>query len=232
MSNEMKLIMESWRKEILKEQQLQDCPLNEVTIKDIILGTAIAGLSDEQRKKIENLVNTNGADNVFQKIKQKIPDIEQEKSNVERLGTILKVGGLVIGAGTLMGIAMPAMPLLGAAALAGGGGAGVAAAAAGAGLTGAIAETVAESLMGKKEKEVFDNDDAKALLGLFCIDMKLLALLENKIQAQFISEQDVGQAIQSFLTTNPVDTELPDLNHYLLSWINSKNLTRTKVEPK
>ena len=231
MSNEMKLIMENWRKEVLKEQ-LQDCPLNKVTIKDIVFGVAIAGLDDGQRKKIEQLIMTQGSDNVFKSIKKKLPDMEREKASVDKKSDYLKYGSLVIGAGTLIGVAIPAMPLLGAAALAGGGGAGIAAAAAGAGMMAAVSETLAGALMGKKEKEVFDNDDAKGLLGLFCIDMKLLALLDNKIQAQFISEQDIGQAIQNFLTTSPIETELPDLNHYLLNWINSKNLTRTKVEPK
>ena len=225
-------------KRIIKEElekalneNLPDCPTNTMKVQDLFAAATIAAATEEEKKELYALASTTGEDSVLKKISNSLNIFGKKKARVEKLGNVAKVAGLLAATAVALGFAFPAIPVVGAMVL-GTGGATTAGTAAGAALIGTLTDIVAGTLMGKEEKKLFNNDNAKQLMKLFCIDMKLLTLLDNKVQAQFIKESDLNAEIKNFFTSAAPTTELPDLNSVLINWLNSKGLDRTAIQPK
>jgi hypothetical protein len=230
--SEMKLIMERWRR-LQLDEAVKDCESNDITVGDFIGGVLLASLDPESRKALDQVIKDHGEVKAVKLIEDNLEKYTNQKGRVSSLKTALGITAVVAGAAIAVGVVFPALPLFGAAAL-GYGGATAATGVAGATLTGLAAEQVSAVMIGREEKKLFSNKSVKALMGLFCIDMELLKLIENEIQAQFIKESDLRQEMENFFTANMSNPniELPDLNWTLLDWINAKNLQRTKVAPK
>jgi len=230
--SDMKLIMERWRR-LQLDEAVKDCESNDITVGDFMGGVLLASLDPESRKALEQVIKDHGEVKAVKLIEDNLEKYTNQKATVSKLKTMLTVTAVVAGASVAIGVLLPELVLVGASALAFGG-ATSATAVAGATLAGLAAEQVSTVMIGREEKKLFSNKSVKALMALFCIDMELLKLIENEIQAQFIKESDLRQEMENFFTVNMSNSniELPDLNWTLLAWINAKNLQRTKVAPK
>jgi len=230
--SDMKLIMERWRR-LQLDEAVKDCESNDITVGDFMGGVLLASLDPESRKALDQVIKDHGEVKAVKLIEDNLQKYTNQKGRVSSLKKMLGITAVFAGTAIAIGVALPALPLVGAAALSTGA-ATSATAVAGATLTGLAAEQVSAVMIGREEKKLFSNKSVKALMGLFCIDMELLKLIENEIQAQFIKESDIRQEMENFFTANMSNPniELPDLNWTLLDWINAKNLQRTKVAPK
>lgn len=229
----MKLTQETI-KQIIKEElenvlneDLPDCPTNTMKLSDLFAAAVLSSATEEEKRQLYDLAATRGND-VLQKISDSLEVFTMKKARVEKWGNVTKIASLFSAAAVTIGVMIPTLPIIGAATLAAGG----AGLIAGTALTGTVADVVSGMLMGKEEQQLLNNPSAKQLMKLFCIDMKLLALLDNGVQAKFIKESELKKEIVNFFDNSSFDTELPDLNNTLIEWINSKQLARTKVEPK
>ncbi len=231
----MKLTQRQIRRLIKEElrgvlnEDLPDCPSNTMKVADLFAAAVVSSATKEEKKQLYDLASTGGDNSVLQKISDSLQIFGMKKARVEKWGTVTKVAGLLTVGAVALGVALPALPIIGATAL---GTAGAAGAGAGAALIGTVSDVLAGTMMGKEEKKLLSNDNAKQLMKLFCIDMKLLALLDNGIQAQFIKQSNLRDEIRNFFANADPATELPDLNSTLIDWINSKQLDRTAVQPK
>ena len=239
MKNDMKLIMESWRSSALLMENLPDCPTNTVKVKELINGAIFSAMTDEEKEQFKKLA---GGDlsSIIGQAQTAGEKAELEKASDKKfLVKVAKIGLLFSGFVTAIGIAMPALPIIGAGALgfgmvgATGGATAAGYAAAAAAAIPAIAEVLGGVLASKNEEKLVGTEDGaiEKYLKLFCIDIKLLRMLEDSLQNNFVEESALIAEISTFLNGNP-EAELPDLNKTLLLWLNSKNPDRTKFVPK
>ena len=239
MKNDMKLIMESWRSSALLMENLPDCPTNTVKVRELINGTIYSAMTDEEKKQFRKLA---GGDlsSIIGQAQDAGAKAELEKASEKKfLIKVAKIGLLFSGFVTAVGIAIPTLPIIGAGALgfgmvgAAGGATAAGYGAAAAAAIPAIAEVLGGVLASKNEEKLVGKKDGaiEKYLNLFCIDVKLLRMLEDSLQNKFVEESGLVAKIQTFLSGNP-EAELPDLNKTLLEWLNSKNPDRTKFVPK
>jgi hypothetical protein len=236
MKNDMKLIMESWRSNVLLEN-LPDCPTNTVKVRELVAGTVYTAMTDEEKEEFRKLA---GGDlsSILGQAQNAGERAEIEKASESKLWVkVAKIGLLFSSFITAIGIAIPTLPIVGAGAL----GIGMVGAAGGATAAGygaaaaaaipAIAEVLGGVLASKNEEKLVGSDAIQKYLKLFCIDITLLRMLEDSLQNNFVKESGLMAEIETFLNGDQ-EAELPDLNKTLLNWLNSKNPDRTEFTPK
>ena len=196
-SKDMKLIMESWRKNVLTEQALPDCATNNVPMFTLLIAMGLWNHLDDEKKAIKIA-------------RKKLDQIGAEKSS-GILKTILAVTGLV-AAGVSV-VAPPAAP------------AALAAKGAIAGAASAAAAYTAEWMEKSRDKKVRQgNAAAKKIFRLFCIDDETLDLIADKYESAYIHTSGVMEQIEKFVERSLSDHTLqfPDLTKHLVNWINTQ----------
>ena len=151
----------------------------------------------------------------------KIMDQMEISENREvKLNNIMNILGVIAGAAAIVN------PPAGAAA------AGVT------GLVSAAAGWVGSLLAKSREEKLRGNGKFRKLLSTFCIDDATLDLIDNRLEAQYITQSGIMEKIKEIIYEgweNP-KLEMPDLTKHLVDWINDSSeyskSTATKIDYK
>ncbi len=174
--SDMKLIFENWDKFI--NEQLDACPEQPVDIDTFLSGIELAMMEPEvQKSTIERL--------------------KRQGQNVQKLNSIVTIGGLVAG---VPAVAASAPVSLGAA------------------LVGVFANVIND--VQQKNTSAKTNN----LLRLLCIDSALLATIDNDIESSYLQNSDIQQEIEDYIKAareNDRPDPLPDFTAHLVNWLNT-----------
>ena len=194
MKNDMKLIMESWRSQIL----LENTTGARATVGDFRV--AIAVMNDPEAAK---LVATNAEK--YMELYEKVNQVKPTRSN-------LKKGLALMG---LLSAAVPFLPFLPAIAT------GLAAGVSIGSLAIAGTQFIGELVEALQDKKLQSKDEIRPIMKALGIDQDLLAIVEDDLEDQFFKNV-IAPELKGYLETKPHDTPLPNLTLEFHQFLNTQ----------
>lgn len=196
----MKLIMESWRKKVIEEQSLPDCPSNSMPMFTLLIGMGLWNHLDDEKKAVKIA-------------KAQLDKINADKSS-SNLKKVLSMAGIISAGAALVA------PPVGATVAAASGGLVL-----GASTVAATAAFIAEWLEISRDSKVRKgNKAARKILNLFCIDDATLDMLADKYETAYIHDSGVMGVIEDYVekSLHNHSLQIPDMTKHLIHWVNTK----------
>jgi hypothetical protein len=210
MKNDMKLIMESFRTNVLHENTTG----GRATVGDFRVAIAVIG-DPETAKLVANNAEK------YMELYKNVNKVKVERTNLKR--------GLIFV--SLLAAAAPFLPAIGGAAIA----TGLATSVSLGGLAVAGTQFIGELIEALQDKKLQSKEEIRPIMKALGIDQDLLAIIEDDLEDQFFKEK-IAPELKNYLETKP-DTELlPDFTSEFQQYLNTqtklKNSRASQVSPK
>jgi hypothetical protein len=210
MKNDMKLIMESFRTNVLHENTTG----GRATVGDFRVAMAV--MNDPEAAKLV----ANDAEK-YMELYKKVNKVKVERTNLKR--------GLIFV--SLLAAAAPFLPALTGAAVA----TGFATSVSLSGLAIAGTQFIGELIEALQDKKLQSKDEIRPIMKALGIDQDLLAIIENDLEDKFFKEK-IAPELKNYLETKPATELLPDFTLEFQQYLNTQtklqNSTASQVSPK